>query len=145
MDGNLRKIFRTKLATGFHWQSVESPLTSGGIPDSNYCSQGVEGWVEFKNVKGWRVVIRPEQIGWLERRARVGGRCYIAARKAGALWLYKASAARLLTGARVDAIPAALLAGHWQGGPAKWDWPAIAAILTEYRQTPANTGILKTL
>ena len=130
IDGNLRKIFRTKLNAGFHWQSIESPLTSGGIPDSNACCDGREFWVEFKKVKGWRVTMRPEQIGWLERRARVGGRCFIACRKAGTLWLcHAAPAARLLATCGLPSLPPAALAGQWEGGPARWEWLQIKALL----------------
>ena len=130
IDGGLRKIFRQKLTIGFHWQSIESPLTSGGIPDSNYCGKGIEGWVEFKKVKGWHVVMRPEQIGWAERRTRAGGRVYVAARKGPTLWLCNAgSAARLLATCGLPSLPPAAVAGCWHGGPAGWDWLQISAIL----------------
>ena len=45
MDGNLRKIFRTKLTTGFHWQSIESPLTTVASQTAMIAAKALKaGW-----------------------------------------------------------------------------------------------------
>jgi len=80
IDGGLRKLFHSKLR-GFHWQTIESGLTGRGVPDSNFCGNGIEGWVEFKKTAVWAVGLRPEQIGWHLKRARAGGRTFIAVRR----------------------------------------------------------------
>jgi hypothetical protein len=76
-DGGLRALVRKRMPTA-HWQSVETSVTGGGTPDSNYCFPGgVEGWVEFKATKAWKVSFRPAQVGWIDRRTRLGGRVHV--------------------------------------------------------------------
>jgi Holliday junction resolvase len=87
IDGGLRATFRAKLPD-IHWQAVESKLTGKGIPDANYCAEGIEGWVEFKKTSGWKIGLRTEQTSWIEKRARFGGNVFIAVRRKGTeLWL----------------------------------------------------------
>jgi hypothetical protein len=106
-------------------------MTGSGIPDSNYCCQGVEGWVEFKTETGWLVRLRPFQISWLLQRSRAGGNCFVAVRQklklSEALWLYPGSAADAISqrGGMKSVEPLV-----WsEGGPAKWDWAAIESAL----------------
>jgi hypothetical protein len=80
IDGGLRPLFRKAMPL-FHWQSIETGGTGKGIPDSNYCRGGVEGWVEFKITKGWTAGLRPEQVGWHLKRQNAGGRTFIAIRQ----------------------------------------------------------------
>jgi hypothetical protein len=80
-----------------HWQSVETWSTGRGVPDYNFCCDGVEGWLELKKSSGWAVDMEPEQIAWAERRLRHGGRLFILVRrKEDELWLFHGSAAREL-------------------------------------------------
>lgn len=131
-DGDLRAIFRRRLPQ-FDWQSIETGSTGRGIPDSNYCHEGREGWVEFKAAKAWAVGLRPEQCGWILRRVRHGGRVWIAVRrKDDELWLVfgewatelKANGLRGLQGASEEDV------WSFNGGPSKWDWYQIASLLT---------------
>ena len=132
-DGGLRKLYRKHLPH-MHWQSVETPTTGSGVPDSNFCYGNIEGWIENKAVKrSDRVEMRPEQCAWLERRARAGGKCFIAVRwtKADdALYLLKPEAGRLLLAAGLAKLPSTYVLGRWHGGPANWDWPKIGRLLT---------------
>lgn len=149
-DGGLRGLFRDNLPR-FHWQSVETGMTGRGVPDSNFCAPpGIEGWVEFKQTEEWAVTLRPEQVGWLCRRARAGGRVFVAVRRwpaasrrreaADELWLLAGAAARELLdyglpgGPRcpLDAsrLPPGAFLSVWPGGPARWDWDAVAVTLT---------------
>jgi hypothetical protein len=125
-DGELRKIFRKHLH-GFDLLAVETGGTSSGVPDHNYCKDGIEGWCEMKSADHWRCTIRPMQIGWVERRLAHGGRVFCAVRRAGTeLWLYHGSMMRRLASERLDAVPV-LLQGH--GGAAQWDWVVIERVL----------------
>lgn len=139
-DGGLRPIFRQRL-TSVHWQSVETGMTGRGVPDSNGCAAGVEFWVEFKVTVGWAVTLRPEQVAWLMRRARAGGRVFVAVRRRCAagprrgpasdeLWLLDGSAADVLKASGLR-CPDALVLGHWYGGPSRWDWPSVLCRLTQ--------------
>jgi hypothetical protein len=109
-------------------------MTGSGVPDSNFTYKGIEGWIENKAVgRNDRVPMRPEQCAWLERRARAGGRCFIGVRwlKAGdTFYLLKPQAGRHLLKHGLRKVPAELVLGIWSGGPAKWDWPKIAEIIT---------------
>ena len=131
-DGGLRKCYRTHLPE-IHWTSVESPFTIQGIPDSNFCHDGVEGWIENKRVRRADVVeMRPEQVAWIERRARAGGRVFIAVRwamQADSLFLLAPQAGRALLGLGLASLPRAMVLGRWSGGPSQWKWPKIAEIL----------------
>jgi hypothetical protein len=125
-DGNLRKLFRSNLK-GFDMIAVETGSTDGGVPDLNYCKDGIEGWVEMKRVEHWRVAIRPAQVGWAERRIAHGGRVFMAVRKErNQLWLFRGEVIRALLDTRVDEVPSL---GFWFGGPSKWDWTAIEQLL----------------
>lgn len=127
-DGGLRALFRQYMPEA-HWQAVETWSTGSGVPDAEYCFPGgFQGWVEFKGTATTKVKIAPEQVAWLERRARAGGRAFLAVRHkalAGprrkavdALFLYRATEARGVLQQGLDAPSL----GFWEGGPAVWDW-----------------------
>jgi hypothetical protein len=72
---------------GTRWdvQSHED-IHSEGIPDLSYGVDGVNGWIELKQIKQWPVMekttVKPEhytaqQVNWLRRRGKKGGFCYI--------------------------------------------------------------------
>jgi hypothetical protein len=81
-DDGLRPIIRDNLRRGMWWTTVETGLVTQGVPDINYIADGgIEGWVECKATKGFAVVFKPMQVGWHERRYRMGGRTWIAIRR----------------------------------------------------------------
>ena len=52
---------------------IESHATSPGIPDTNYCISGAEGWIELKNSAGGKnFVVRDTQKVWFRKRIRAG-------------------------------------------------------------------------
>jgi hypothetical protein len=139
IDGGLRRLFQQHLPW-VHWQAVETGMTGRGIPDLNYCARGVEGWVECKQTTGWAVGLRPEQVAWLARRTRAGGRCWVAVRRkcpagprrvvADELWLVPGTHVVPLHREGLRAVLGDGGAqGIWVGGPAAWDWREIAACL----------------
>lgn len=131
-DGNLRNIFTQHLTA--HFQPIETWSTGQGVPDTNYCfAGGHEGWIENKLTAANAVDISSYQVAWLERRARVGGRVFVAVRRVAAagprrgvasdeLWLFPGRTARLLM---LGGLKATAPLGNWAGGPAAWDWEAI--------------------
>lgn len=139
VDAGLRPLFRQHLPQ-FDWQSVETGGTGRGCPDSNFCVRGVEGWIEYKSTDGYEVSLRPEQIGWIARRVRHGGRVWIAVRRRNAggprrgppcdeLWLLPGGIA---VQARQGGLRDPLVVRRavvWRGGPGRWDWPAVAGRL----------------
>ena len=134
LDGGLRTLFRKNLPA-WHWQSIESAMTGMGIPDSNFCYQGLEGWVEFKECQGMMVRISPMQIGWLMRRARSGGRCFVAVRHKGSdLYLYHGALAAGL--AQPGGVMGTPRLGKWTGGPALWAWGEVGDVLLGKGEQP---------
>lgn len=132
IDGGLRKIFRERLVD-FHWVSVESGSTGFGIPDINYCCAGAEGWIECKATSGWAVSIQPGQVAWHLRRARHGGRTFIAVRrKQTQLWLIRGRDVEVLLGSGLRGCHGP----SWEGGPGAWDWASIRALLTSSMTSP---------
>lgn len=138
IDGGLRSEFRKHLPR-FHWQSIESGLTGGGIPDANACFAGVEFWIEYKLSSTFPRLshpLSPDQIGWLERRHRAGGRVFIAVRykhpggpRLGApvdrLYLFPGALARSVALQGLSVTPLA----RFEGGVARWNWGKIGDIL----------------
>ena len=70
-----------------HLQRIETGSIAEGVPDVNYCFQGLEGWVELKygkvplrattEVFKSQPGMRPAQIDWILYRGKVGGRVFI--------------------------------------------------------------------
>ena len=144
-DGNLSSLFQKHLPMA-HWQSVETWSTGRGVPDLNYCLEGTEGWIELKSTAAWAVKIEPGQVAWIERRARAGGRVFVAVRRisapgprkgAGAdeLWLLDHRAARELAtpGVGLDDLPYNLVKRFCIGGPAHWAWGEIRRSLKGHK------------
>jgi hypothetical protein len=128
IDGGLRNIFKEKMPWA-HWQAIETGAVGLGVPDSNVCFSGRELWVEFKKTDHWAVTMRPEQIGWISRRTRLGGCVFIAIRRAqDELWLVDGKWVKELAAGGLKWV--STLEGHhvWRGGRANWDWPEISRL-----------------
>ena len=155
IDGGLRQLVRRYLAD-FHWAAVETGGTGRGIPDDNFCHDGVEGWVEHKIATGWKVDLRPEQVGWIERRRRSGGRVFILVRRTNAssecddVYLFAGDDARKLKtfglprgkplAAADQAMPLAFCPGY---GPQKWDWERIRDLLLRFDFLSLSKGAIE--
>lgn len=129
IDGGLRGIFHSKIRT-LHWVAVETWMTMSGVPDSNYCGDGIEGWVEFKQTSGGKIKQNKTtafQIAFHERRARAGGRTFVAVRQKGS-WL-RLYAGRDIRGLYVEGLDSVATLYICGGGPGKWDWARIRKIL----------------
>lgn len=137
VDGKLRSIFQTYLPSA-HWQAVETWAIGAGVPDHNYCfPEGREGWVEHKVTGTDKVILRPAQIAWAERRVRAGGRVFLAVRKlrpktprkpaVDELSLYGGSQTRAVALNGLETPPL----GRWGGGPGRWEWSKIMGFLTK--------------
>ena len=129
-DGDLRFLFRKNLHT-YQWTSIESPITGGGTPDSEFCTpEGVQGWIEFKFTRIFAVHIKPLQVAWLMRRSRMGGNAWIAVRRIPSaqkydgddeLWLMKGAQAEALCINGLEGVSALC----WSGGPSQWNFQEI--------------------
>lgn len=146
IDGGLRGLF-TKYIPEAHWQSIETGGTGRGVPDTNYCirspgpgARGVEGWVEFKVTSTYSVgTMRPEQVGWIHKRARYGGRVFVAVRRqheggprkghpVDELWLIEGGG--IMSLAQEGLVADRVWTLHVSsGGPSAWNWLQVAAIL----------------
>lgn len=141
-DGGLRAEFRDRLPH-FDFQSVETGGTGLGVPDTNFCYNGAEGWIEFKQTDAWAVPLRTEQTGWLACRARHGGYVYVGVRRwhdggprrgppVDQFWLL-AGGASVAIKQNGLVREAKYVLGVWDDGPGRWDWEAISKILTRRR------------
>lgn len=138
-DNGLRPLFHRRLPD-LHWQAIELGVVGRGVPDSNYCADNVEGWVEFKATESHAVGLRPEQVGWTLRRMRAGGRVFIATRRqhdggpllgppTDELWMHEGWDAAVLKAEGLNAAPPVL---HLEGGPSRWDWGLVRSTLLEW-------------
>lgn len=131
IDGGLWPLLKVWLSQ-WDWQRIETGGTGRGIPDCNGCCAGNDIWVELKGTSGWSPVIRPEQVAWAERRARNGGRVFLAVRRiceagprresADELWLYRSEGFRSVSIMGLKPNPPALLL---TGGSRNWDWAQV--------------------
>lgn len=142
-DAGLRRLVQDHLskADGWLWTAVETGATHAGVPDSFWAHEPSQrcGWVEHKATQGWAVTIRPHQIAWMERHQRAGVRCHMliramgkgsAKQKGDSLWIIGGAAVRMLAERNLGDLPSAAIMGYWSGEPHKWDWAAVARILT---------------
>jgi len=145
-DNGLRGLFKSWLPD-IHWQAIESGGVGAGIPDSNGCFDGVEFWIEYKATSAWAVGLSAEQVGWIHKRSRAGGRVWVAVRKqhdAGPrrgeatdeLWLVPGLYVRELCD-RGLLLPSHCVAGRWFDGPGNWAW---GSVLNRLREHPNNFG-----
>lgn len=136
IDGGLRKLFRQHLPM-FHWVSVETGLTEQGVPDSNFCFSEIEAWIEFKKTGTNKVPLRSEQVGWLMRRSRAGGKTFVAVRHRHVGGPLKGPAVDRLLIFPGNSAKDLLLTGlknrplfEGQGGPSAWDWEKVKSVLS---------------
>lgn len=130
-DGGLRPEFRKQLGT-WQWTSIESPVTGGGIPDSEFCTpDGIQGWIEFKQTHFFNVQIKSLQVAWLMRRCRMGGNAFIGVRRwnkrgVDELWLMRGDQAEALYYHGLNGVRALC----WEGGPSNWNFEEVKSVLT---------------
>lgn len=136
LDGGLYDQFKKHLHPGIDWQRIETGGTGRGIPDVNFCYAGVEGWIENKKTSKWSANLRPEQVGWIDRRSRCGGRVWIAVRR-----LHEGGVRKGSAGDELWLIPGRLVIKlheeglhkvgirPYEGGPSNWDWYSVATTI----------------
>lgn len=136
-DGGLAGLFRQHLKGNAHWQRIET-WASSGVPDTNYCIDGAEGWVEMKKARGNQVKFEEFQVPWITQRGRAGGRVFVAVRKTikseDTLWLFPWTTVPILA---QEGLPkpegGSFLDGvclYGTNGPASWDWDRVRETLT---------------
>lgn len=128
-DGGLRGLFTTHLKS---WQvtPIESGHTVLGIPDVELCAPGgATCWVETKQCDGNAVRVRAGQVSWIGRRARLGGRVFVAVRRGPELFIFRGHGVKALAEGGLKAAEP-WLEGKWDGGPARWDWASIEGIFS---------------
>lgn len=139
-DHGLRKIFHGKISR-MHFQAIELGVVGRGVPDTNFCGDGAEGWIEFKATESYSVDMMPEQVGWILQRMRNGGRVFVVTRRChfggpmrGApvdeLWMHEGWDAAELRAEGLEACPPVL---HLTGGPSRWDWAQVRSVLTDWQ------------
>lgn len=139
-DNGLRPEMRTHLKPRSFWiTTIETGLVTQGVPDFNYIVDGgCEGWVECKATDGWAVKFQPMQIGWHERRYRMGGRSWIAIRrqtKGGPRSGPAVDELYMVPGCYVielrdEGVNCGRQRYCGAGGPSNWDWDEVQRLLT---------------
>ena len=81
-----------------HWLKMGNPAdiqrietsTASGIPDTNWCYNGQEVWVELKICSPkMGVLLRKEQYAWGMRRSNHDGKVFVLALSGNMLLLYR--------------------------------------------------------
>ena len=131
-DGRLRQILREFLPE-MDWTSVETGGTAGGVPDCNFCFAGSEGWIECKLVtRGWKVSVRPSQVGWISRRCRHGGRVFLLTRRTVGDRddLHVLDGRLILDFSNANFSLQKFIMPTYRGGPREWPWQHLRKMLT---------------
>lgn len=107
-----------------HFSRVESPQTSAGIPDVDFCVDGVEGHIELKFGRDTKTPsIRPSQVKWFKSRVEAGGHPIIFAKLIVGVevryCLYSGSKIRALFDAKnitdwIDLADVTYVSPHWE-------------------------------
>jgi hypothetical protein len=92
---------KTQIKESYFWSQVKAGLesldthmsrienTAGtGISDVSACHNSVEVWLELKIIHGKRLYFRNSQKIWITKRAAVGGKILVVARKDGELFIW---------------------------------------------------------
>lgn len=114
---------RNSIGHSGHFSRVESPQTSAGIPDVDFCVEGIEGHIELKFGEGGNAPrMRPSQVKWFNSRVKAGGKPIIFAKLVDGAdvryCFYHGDKARQLYDAKavfdwVDLSDYAYVAPHW--------------------------------
>ena len=85
LENTLKKYLIKIMGTRWDVQSHEDQY-SEGIPDLSFGINGVNGWIELKQIEKWPkkqiTKVKPkkftsEQINWINKREKKGGHCFI--------------------------------------------------------------------
>ena len=131
--GDETKLFRNKLKEKlpqFLFSQIESHQTAPGYPDTDYLlknSLNITGKIELKysDKIPYKIDLRKNQVVWLRRYARLGGRCFIAI-KIGQDLIYVWEgkyALELYQGTDIWSIP------HWEFNLRKNGWEQFGIML----------------
>jgi hypothetical protein len=123
------------------FQAMELGVVGVGVPDTNFCGDGVDGWVEMKATEAHAVELEPGQVGWILRRMRHGGRVFVATRRrhdggprkgdaVDELWMHEGWDAPILKAEGLLSCPPVL---HMEGGPSRWDWGHVRETLVSWQ------------
>lgn len=78
-EAKFSRFIMQRVLAGTHAQRIETS-TGSGIPDINVCYCGIELWIETKvATPTCRVLLRPFQWAWINRRVKELGRGYVVA------------------------------------------------------------------
>lgn len=139
-DDGLRKLFHDNIGR-IHFQAMELGVVGVGVPDTNYCADGVDGWIEMKSTDAHAVELEAGQVGWILRRMRNGGRVFVATRRrhdggprkglaCDELWMHEGWDAAQLKAEGLLSCPPIL---QMEGGPSRWDWDHVRETLVTWQ------------
>lgn len=135
IDGGLWSLIHQHIAGDF--QRIELGAVGPGVPDINFCIDGVEGWIELKTTDTYTVPFRLGQVAWAARRTRAGGRVLLLTRRihgggprkgdpVDELWVHWGKdVLEVHNGGLLAATP--LL--YQVGGPRLWSWHQVREAL----------------
>ena len=102
----LERTFKEYLVRimGTRWdvQSHEDRY-SDSIPDLSYAANGVNGWIELKQIKNWPkkddTLVKPDhytagQVSWIKKRGRMGGHCFVMVKVSNEYFIFSYTCAR---------------------------------------------------
>ena len=139
--------FRKGMVEAFpqiHWQRIEN-TTGVGVPDINFCLDGVEVWVEDKwtpSKKGARFShpLTPSQCGWILKRVHSGGSAWVLARRVDTFRLWHGSWAKEIVDQGWNAPGSCITMGR------PWAWvELIDTMLTEPCTKPVSILVPRTV
>ena len=99
-ENRLKKYLFSIAGTRWDAQSHEDQFSSG-IPDISFGANGINGWIELKQIEGWggKNPVKPKkftstQVNWLVKRQRMGGHCFVMVLVQNEYYLFSAEQSR---------------------------------------------------
>lgn len=105
-ENSFKRYLVNKMGTRWDVQSHEDKH-SAGIPDLSFAVNGVNGWIELKQIVDYSDNMRPQkftclQINWLAKRGKHGGNCYVFVKVAKDYYLFDAVFAAAIAEGRCE-------------------------------------------
>lgn len=122
-ENSFKRYLVNLMGTRWHVQSHEDRY-SLGIPDLSYGINGINGWIELKQIEKWPknddTPVAPKkytslQVNWIISRGKKGGNCYIMIKVKNDYFIFDWRSARMIKNGMTknEYIKKAL--AFWQG------------------------------
>ena len=116
-ENTFKKHLISKIGTRWDVQSHEDKFSSG-IPDLSFGAEGVNGWIELKQIERLSATLKPKkytptQVSWIRRRGKKGGHCFVFVKVVDDYYLFDWQEARRIRHGMSQSEYLSYCVRHW--------------------------------